>query len=64
MHKNIERHIADAIVSWHNPKQWVIVLISCATCDSNNAQVNARRFRYQNPAGIGVVDMCHDWTVS
>ena len=24
-HKNIERHTADTIVSWPNPKQWVIV---------------------------------------
>ena len=24
-HKNIERHTAHAIVSWHNPKQWIIV---------------------------------------
>ena len=24
-HKNIERHTADTIVSWLNPKQWVIV---------------------------------------
>ena len=24
-HKNIERHAADTIVSWPNPKQWVIV---------------------------------------
>ena len=24
-HKNIERHIAHTIVSWPNPKQWVIV---------------------------------------
>ena len=25
LHKNIERHTADTIVSWPNPKQWVIV---------------------------------------
>ena len=25
MHKNIEQHTADTIVSWPNPKQWVIV---------------------------------------
>ena len=24
-HKNIERHTVDTIVSWSNPKQWVIV---------------------------------------
>ena len=27
-HKNIERHTAETIVSWLNPKQWVTVLIS------------------------------------
>ena len=25
LHKNIERHTADTIVSWPNPRQWVIV---------------------------------------
>ena len=25
LHKNIERHTADTIVSWPNPKQWVIL---------------------------------------
>ena len=27
-HKNKERHIADTIVSWPNPRQWVIVHVS------------------------------------
>ena len=31
IHKNIERHTAHTIVSWPNPKQWVIVLQGCFT---------------------------------
>ena len=27
IHKNTKRHTAHTIVSWHNPKQWVIVII-------------------------------------
>ena len=27
LHKNIERHTAHTIVSWPNPKQWVIVMV-------------------------------------
>ena len=30
--KNIERHAAHTIVSWPNPKQWVIVLIGLCAC--------------------------------
>ena len=36
VHKNMERHTADTIVSWPNPKQWVIVHVGQVSAHTNS----------------------------
>ena len=68
LHKNTERHTAHTIVSWPNPKQWVIMnamasQITSLTIVYSTVYSVADQRKHQSPASLAFVRGIHRWPV-